>query len=199
MFVGMINKKRVRFFRYLIYAAIVLLLFLPLVLMSVLSFHMMNLAQNMNNSLDEMKTIASEPPPEPESDPDPVYPEGTYLIEPEEEAFNPSAGDEAPPPQTADISGDYISDSTNPGDSVFSAPDYVEPHPERGGDGFVDLAVSGSNPLDGDGAPVSGSGPLDGGGVSDYASNPLDSTGAAEGPASVPQVPEIGEIPMTGR
>ncbi len=58
-----INQKRVRFFKNLIYAFIVLIMFLPLILMSFLSMRMIDNVEYMEQMLEEMKILAAQAEP----------------------------------------------------------------------------------------------------------------------------------------
>ncbi len=74
----MVNKQRVRRIKNLIYAFIILVLFLPLILMSILSFRMIGLAEKMSAKLDDLKTTVSQA-----AKPAPSAPDNGYVIEPD--------------------------------------------------------------------------------------------------------------------
>lgn len=72
----MINQQRVRRIKNFIYALIIVVLFLPLILMSVLSLRMIKTMHQMSNKLDELQITVSQQSSPPASD-------SGYVIEPE--------------------------------------------------------------------------------------------------------------------
>lgn len=87
------NKKRVRFLKSLIYAFIIIVLFLPLILMSFLTLRMISVSQAMQEQLQTLASAISQPVQEPQSSPQ----EG-YVLEPEDQSVN----GETPNPQAID-------------------------------------------------------------------------------------------------
>lgn len=85
------NKKRVRFIKRLIYAFIIIVLFLPLILMSFLALRMISISQTMKEQLQTLTSAISQPAPQSSS-------QGGYVIEPEGQ----SANGENLTPQTMD-------------------------------------------------------------------------------------------------
>lgn len=106
----MINKKRVRRIKNLIYAFIILVLFLPLILISILSFRIIGLDKQISKVSDklgeyEASVLHKSSSPSPSND--------DYVIEPEGQ----SAKNESPKPQQMEETNPKDADDQTPADS----------------------------------------------------------------------------------
>lgn len=90
----MINKQRVQRIKNLIYAFVILIMFLPLIFMSILSIQMFGAIKDLNAKVENLnKVTASQAAQNQPAQSSPEAPDSGYVIEPEGQTSKTGGGD----------------------------------------------------------------------------------------------------------